>query len=66
MSSAADNQNDSDKAVEERAADRPQVRVSRQAHSIAEAKQITRARVRDLRSLISKYGRKHLPERVPE
>ncbi|NNE48506.1 MAG: DUF445 family protein [Rhodothermales bacterium] len=40
--------------------------VSQQAHSLPEAKQITRERVRDLRSLISKYGRKHLPERVPE
>ncbi len=45
--------------------DRPRVTVSRQAHSIPEAKQITRARVRDLRSLIAKYGRKHLPEKVP-
>ena len=41
-------------------------RPTRQVQSIPEARQLTRARVRDLRSLISKYGRKHLPERAPE
>lgn len=62
---SSDEKHESQGQVESRSlGERP--RSARRAHSIPEAKQITRARVRDLRSLISKYGRKHLPERVPE
>ncbi|MBT8398916.1 MAG: DUF445 domain-containing protein [Rhodothermia bacterium] len=39
--------------------------VTRQAHTLPEAKEITKARVRDLRGLITRYGRKHLPPRAP-
>ncbi|MDX1429643.1 MAG: DUF445 family protein, partial [Rhodothermales bacterium] len=39
--------------------------IAEQAHTLPEAKEITKARVRDLRSLITRYGRKHLPPRPP-
>ncbi len=39
---------------------------SEQAHTIPEARQITRARARDLRGLITRYARKHLPPREVE
>lgn len=35
---------------------------SEPAHSIPEAKRITRARARDLAALLMKYGRRHVPE----
>ncbi len=36
------------------------------AHTIPEARQITRARARDLRGLVTRYARKHLPPREIE
>lgn len=44
---------------------RPERRNSQPVHSLPEARERTKARARDLRDLLSRYGRRHLPERPP-